>query len=71
MKKRRIIALMLSVFACFMMCSCNGGTSKQGSTTTRDYYDKGDPRNTDRHYDNDEYREALGKAREVWDAKTK
>lgn len=41
------------------------------TTTERDYYDKNDARNTDRHYDDDEYKEALKKSREAWDAQTK
>ncbi len=70
MKNRKIIAMILSVCACFLMCSCDGDTSNGGSAT-RDYYDKNDARNTDGHYDDGEYREALGEAKKVWDDQTK
>lgn len=74
MKIKLIPVLLMCIMACFITCSCDGSSSSGGSTggsTERDYYDTKDARNTDRHYDDGEYKEAVKNAREVWVAQTK
>ena len=68
MKKRILAAVLICVGVSLSMCSCDGSSSTGGGT--RDYYDANDARNTDGKFDDGEYKEALDKARDVWDANT-
>ena len=71
MKRKTLSAILLSLMAALLMSSCGGGNSgsTNKSSTSRDYYNAKDSRNTDKHYDNGEYKEALKNARKTWDAK--
>ncbi|WP_295154183.1 hypothetical protein, partial [uncultured Ruminococcus sp.] len=69
-----ILCVIMSVIILSDLSSDNDTSSDYNYTprsTERDYYDKSDKRNTDRHYDDGEYREATKNARDAWDAQTK